>query len=550
MRSMENLKGYGSTLRDNTVSNKIPTIIDDIAFEDIVRHLEDEFAEEQRLLTSEKNFSRIEGHNIGITNLFAPVRCWRVSVKIMVASSLFGVLLITILRSTHLMTLMTYNIIIKDESNDPKPLTYSSYDPPVNDGFIAYVTNEYSVPQTLITFPYPFLEDGSLLMEPYRASTVTIEGITTGCDMYWNLAHTKYPEIVLHGDEEDSNFSFIVTPIKTGLYILTVEESCSHYASSIRKLKQMVWVKYVRREILSLNEKDRDEFLDAFRVLWDVPTQIGIEKYGLKYKSLNYLAMIYNDLSGNKVCDEFHSGAGFVNNMVYFSAYLEQSLRLVNPRISLHYMDYGRYFNSNVFRNHIRNPFDGGSWTEIMTDKWFGRNNPISGEILDSRWAYTEIPYLTSDFINKEMISNISYHTNSQHVKNAYGLLRSPWNYNPNPFLTRFNNINQLEISYENIESVIGPTCDDYFNFITDKVVNKPLQNFLESVETSLYGNILTSIGGSGGSGVYTKNVNDILRNKYKLSNGMLFSIALAAQNFLKKYYSIDVGSVLQAETL
>ena len=68
MRSMENLKGYGSTLRDNTVSNKTPTIIDDIAFEDIVRHLEDEFAEEQRLLTSEKNFSRIEGHNIGITN--------------------------------------------------------------------------------------------------------------------------------------------------------------------------------------------------------------------------------------------------------------------------------------------------------------------------------------------------------------------------------------------------------------------------------------------------------------------------------------------------
>lgn len=68
--------------------------------------------------------------------------------------------------------------------------------------------------------------------------------------------------------------------------------------------------------------------------------------------------------------------------------YLEQSLRLVNPRVSLHYMDYSKYFDSSAFTSeHLGNTMDGGSWTEILSSKWFGANDPITGVILDGRWA-------------------------------------------------------------------------------------------------------------------------------------------------------------------
>jgi hypothetical protein len=44
---------------------------------------------------------------------------------------------------------------------------------------------------------------------------------------------------------------FYLTTIKTGKYSLTVEESCDD--KSTQSLEQTVWVKYVRRELESLN---------------------------------------------------------------------------------------------------------------------------------------------------------------------------------------------------------------------------------------------------------------------------------------------------------
>ena len=73
--------------------------------------------------------------------------------------------------------------------------------------------------------------------------------------------------------------------------------------------------------------------------------------------------MVHNDGGGNGICDEFHAGIGFINNHLYLGMYLEQSLRLVNPRVSLHYMEYSKYFSSNEFQTHVSNQLDGGSWT-------------------------------------------------------------------------------------------------------------------------------------------------------------------------------------------
>jgi hypothetical protein len=69
-------------------------------------------------------------------------------------------------------------------------------------------------------------------------------------------------------------------------------------------------VKYIRRELSTLTEEDRDIFLKAYYKLWTVNTVDGQHKYGAAYKSLYYFASLHNDGGGNFLCDEFHGGIG------------------------------------------------------------------------------------------------------------------------------------------------------------------------------------------------------------------------------------------------
>ena len=185
-----------------------------------------------------------------------------------------------------------------------------------------------------------------------------------------------------------------LTLAKVGEYTMVVDDSCNAGES----LTQNLWVKYVRREVSTLTDNDREEFLDAFHTLWEVNTVDGMAKYGERYKSLHYFAALHNDGGGNSVCDEFHGGVGFLNNHMYLSAYLEQSMQLVNPKVCLHYIEYTQYFESDGFKKHLTNELDGGGWTELLSSKYFGANDPVTGRITDGRWAMTPIPYVTSEF--------------------------------------------------------------------------------------------------------------------------------------------------------
>ena len=200
------------------------------------------------------------------------------------------------------------------------------------------------------------------------------------------------PSLAQSGSTESNHLLnvFYITPTKTGQYLLTVVDSCS--SDSSYRFTQTVWVKYVRRELQSLTENDRMEFLDAFHTLWDVNTRDGIEKYGKKYKSLYYFAVLHNDGGGNGICDEFHAGSGFINNHLYLGAYLEQSLRLVNPRVSLHYMEYSKYFESQEFQSRVTT-LDGGRTLLVYT-----LSKHIFSHILFSTLCQHILAFLTHPF--------------------------------------------------------------------------------------------------------------------------------------------------------
>ena len=476
-------------------------------------------------------------------------------------------------------------------------------------GLSATVTNEYSSRGNVI-FDYPFLR-GALLMEPYRTSKITMGGHTAGCDLSWSLASATQGKVIVSGVDIDNDGVFEITPnARPGEYLLTVDEKCTNGGLSTKTLSQTVWIKYVRRELMSLTDEDREEFLDAFRTVWDVSTVDGIAKYGENYKSVYYFAMIHNDAGANAICDEFHSGAGFLNNHIYIGLYLEQSMRLVNPRVSLHYMEYTKYFSGPEFLPHIENQMDGGKWSEFLSEKWFGSNDPLSGAIVDSRWKDTVVPRVDKDFMARENIKGniqieyilstyptfepftthseiyrmeltyvlytstphrtthdvklivchflIIYHPflsggstffpdegenwmrkTGPHISSPYGLVRAPWNYNPSPYLTRYNNLNRLsttDVTEHVMKPYIGSNCEDMKRFINDYTVGKPMETYLESAEDIVHGYIHFTFGGMGGP--LAAQIDEVLQKKYGMSNMHMFYIAESAHKFVKTYLS------------
>lgn len=212
---------------------------------------------------------------------------------------------------------------------------------------ISSVSNNYGVQDLSAMLPYPFL-NGSFLIEPHREATIDLAEPLDGCKYSWLIASKSVPIKRYAGISLDG--TIVVTLPTVGEYTFTAAETCADTSVSARKLDMSLWVKYVRRELSSLTEDDREEFLDAFHKLWTVSTTEGVVLYGSRYKSINYFATLHNDGGGNGVCDEFHGGHGFLNNHMYLSAYLEQSLQLVNPRVALNYMEYTKYFESAEFK--------------------------------------------------------------------------------------------------------------------------------------------------------------------------------------------------------
>jgi hypothetical protein len=138
-----------------------------------------------------------------------------------------------------------------------------------------------------VMFPYPFL-DNAFLMEPYRENKVFVGcGGNDMCSFSWTLL-TDEGVAALSGRADDPVFT--VTPVKTGRYSLVVDSGDGNVNSFI------IWVKYVRRELQSLTESDRNEFLDALRVLWDVmarrSTVRGTRACGISQLSTTMLGRI------------------------------------------------------------------------------------------------------------------------------------------------------------------------------------------------------------------------------------------------------------------
>ena len=184
-----------------------------------------------------------------------------------------------------------------------------------------------------------------------------------------------------------------------------------------------VLVKYVRRDVYSLEASERGRFLDALQVVYRTEGSAGRAAYGADFVSAAELVLTHLRGAAARECDRWHDDAAFVVKHVAFTLALERALQSVDDRVTVPYWDYAA---------DAALP----DWTDALVfhAEWFGEASPntttVAHVLSAGRWAWTRIEGPAASETRTADARGLR-------IANAYGLLRSPWNVNSAPFLAR-----------------------------------------------------------------------------------------------------------------
>ena len=154
-----------------------------------------------------------------------------------------------------------------------------------------------------------------------------------------------------------------------------------------------------------------------------------------------------------------------MNHHIGMTWQLEQSLHAIDHGVAAHYWDYT--IDASETYQH---------WWEsiVFDDDWFGAvvTNNSQHVVTTGRFAYTPIMREARGFSN---------------ITNPYGLLRSPWNTNPTPYLMRSRvTLGALGDSLDEF-----PTCAAFSEY-----VGSSLSAMLFGLNGALHGPVHIMIGG------------------------------------------------------
>lgn len=290
---------------------------------------------------------------------------------------------------------------------------------------------------------------------------------------------------------------------EAGEYILIGQSSTGD--GGYKKTEYPITAKIVRRELRTLSETDRKSYFDALRAFYSISQEDGERIYGSQYLSLTYLVRQHLYGAASISCDHWHDGAGIINHHVGVTWEMENSLRMIDNSTAAHYWDYTIEYKLKI------------NWYEsdIFKDDWFGDNSPNNADhVVDKgHFRFTKVMINARNFSEKT---------------NPYGLLRSPWNTNPVPYLMRHNKtIGELADSY-----TVFPNCSDFAGYISNGSVS--LADLNSAVNGQLHGPVHLMIGGHWGINAHKDLWSKIWKKGYTtVGNTLLYSKFLWRQGFI-----------------
>lgn len=280
----------------------------------------------------------------------------------------------------------------------------------------------YGIIQTLEDLPW------DAIAEPYKKQLFSIDTFTISdksADVSNYIVSWTIDNNIFYGDDQ------LIMLNNTGVYdaklVISTKMTNSITTNTVYTYDFQLAVKYVRREIRSLTDEDRETFFDALELLYSLSETEGQRIYGSKFHNAEYFSYKHLTGAGTTDCDHWHDGAGIITHHMAFTLEFEQSLQAINPAISNPYWEYG-------MDTYL---YDHWSDSPIFDADWFGISSPTSAEhkIDDGgRWdgllvpdgdPYTEWSILDTGSLNPYV--------------NGFGHMRSPWNNNPFQELGRHN---------------------------------------------------------------------------------------------------------------
>jgi len=322
------------------------------------------------------------------------------------------------------------------------------------------VENEYTLNGDSKITAYPWE-----IVEPYRDSYLSVSGGKSDSEYIWTITREK--NYRGPGYVEIYTGSTITVQFKApGKYTVLVQEIVNNQV--VNFMEKTYMSKYVRREIRSLTDQDRNRYFDAVETLMSVSTDEGKDKFGSDYYDKNWFIREHMYGGAEISCDHWHAGSGFLPTHIAFTLQWEKALQAVDPTVAAHYWDFT--IDRESLEYHWRE-------SSVFAPDWFGSSRPEEGIVNEGRWAYT--PVMT----DAQVYSGIT---------NSWNLLRSPWNNDPRPYLTRFETL----FNYFDYDRPKG--CEEYWGCLQKT-------NWFElaiCMNGDTHGRIHQLMGGSWG-GVY-----------------------------------------------
>lgn len=299
------------------------------------------------------------------------------------------------------------------------------------------VTNEYGEYKGAYSWLAPNLRN--LLIEPYKEATfrLNMPSSEEKLDFYTTWESSK-----IDGVLKASEFKFTATD--TEPFTVTANWHDSWDDEVLDKVSYTVYPKYVKRELRTLTEADKEKFLTAMNKVYREPR--GTTKYGDSFLPNDALVEQHAAASNDIMCDTMHDGSGFYPHHMSLTMSFENSLRAVDPSVTLHYWDFTRegqaIYDAGADASYMEKV------STILTDEWFGNTDMTTHRIKDSKFANLDAPRTTDE---------------SRVAPNSYGYTRSYWNHNPDSKVSRapFSFAGQGVITNK-----VMPTCNDHFTLL------------------------------------------------------------------------------------
>jgi len=339
---------------------------------------------------------------------------------------------------------------------------------------------------------YKFLDDYTGVIEPHASMVLTLDengekrlkkGYTykytvcpydeeTGKSVGKKSGECESGFTKKNGDKK--YFSFACSAFDE--YAISVVEY-SAAGKATRKASEKAVCMYVRRELRSLTSSDLSKTMDAMYTLWSTSEEDGQSKYGDNFHSAKYFSEAHNFNAAQRDADHIHEGVGFLTQHVKLTNIFEASMQSVDPSVSLFYWDF-TIENENGLSLTESPMFTADTFgsvnlaTEPDNGFQYSKDNILDAAIPDGRWKLAKVDL------------NDKYDT----LGNGFGYMRSPWNTNYSPYISRF----------PTSDSTL-PSCKSYYNWLElDDIVD-----FMSKSPFGPHGSVHGNVGGIFGCDLF-----------------------------------------------